>query len=230
MPGILEPNAPLGGTCGLELERDNVPVRHQMFRRLVQDARERTDASKMHTSNSVIRALPVEVYPTMPRSKILNPEPNPGHVLPGTPLPLPAPATGFVPATSKVKHLPHDHPSNSMRVCAAKEFCKHQKAIRSRDDCISWFSSADSEPMGTPSSSPNCYSHALQDGDLFIHSHNHGCQAWMWGESGWTPVQEGQSHPYITGYYLSIAGSGEPSWVTGKTMATYRAKNRKCRP
>ncbi|KAI6039122.1 hypothetical protein EDC04DRAFT_2603376 [Pisolithus marmoratus] len=75
---------------------------------------------------------------------------------------------------------------------------------------------ADSEPMGTPSSSPNCYSHALQDGDLFIHSHNHGCQAWMWGESGWTPVQE--------------AGSGEPSWVTRKTMAMYRAKNRKCRP
>ncbi|KAI6147512.1 hypothetical protein EDD17DRAFT_1514512 [Pisolithus thermaeus] len=42
------------------------------------------------------------------------------------------------------------------------------------------------------------------------------CQTWIWGESGWMPVQE--------------AGSGEPSWVTGKTMAMYRVKNRKCHP
>ncbi|KAI6096094.1 hypothetical protein EDD16DRAFT_1528250 [Pisolithus croceorrhizus] len=56
------------------------------------------------------------------------------------------------------------------------------------------------------------------------------CQTWMWGESGWMPVQEGHSHPHLMGYYLSIAGSREPSWVTRKTMAMYHVKNRKCHP
>ncbi|KAI6098662.1 hypothetical protein EDD16DRAFT_1527161 [Pisolithus croceorrhizus] len=180
---------------GLELERDPTAAEcPNALLEMLKKGMPLTDASKMHTSNTVIRTLPAEA---MPRSKILNPEPNPGLVLPGMPLPLCAPVTGFVPTTSK-------------------EFCKHQKAIRSHDDCVLWFSSMDSEPMGTPSSSPSCYSHALQDGDLFVHSHNHGCQTWIWGESGWMPVQE--------------AGSGEPSWVTGKTMAMYRVKNRKCHP
>ncbi|KAI5989234.1 hypothetical protein EDC04DRAFT_2614369 [Pisolithus marmoratus] len=182
----------------------------------------RTDIGKMHMGDSVVR--------TLAESKILNFSQKPINVLPGVQLPLPLPAASFVPATSNVTHLPPDHLSNSMRICATRSFCKHQKAIRSHDDCVSWFSSLDSGPIETPPPSPDCYSHALQGGDLFVHTYIHGRQAWMWGELGWMPVQEGQSHLHITGYYLSIAGSGEPSWVTGKTMATYRVKNRKCRP
>ncbi|KAI5998450.1 hypothetical protein EDC04DRAFT_2612460 [Pisolithus marmoratus] len=169
-----------------------------------------TDASKMHMSNSVIRALPVEVYPTMPRSKILNPEPNPGHVLPGTLLPLPAPATGFVPATSTVKHLPHDHPSNSMRVCTAKEFCKHQKAIHSRNDLRIQSPWGLRRPLPTVIAT-HCrmviYSYTLTTMDVKL-----GC-----GEN-------------LVGCQFRKLGAGEPSWVTRKTMATYRVKNRKCRP
>ncbi|KAI6011561.1 hypothetical protein BKA83DRAFT_4131669 [Pisolithus microcarpus] len=205
-----------------------LPSSTQAFMKLI-DWSTRTDASKMHMSNSLVRTLPAEVYSAMPQSQILNSDPNSVHDLPGALPPLSVPATGLVPATSEVKHLPRHHPSNSMRICA-KEFCKHQKAIRSHNDCVLWFSSMDSEPIGALSSSPKCYSHALQDGDLFIHTHSHGHQAWIWGEPSWMPVQEGQSHPYIMGYYLSIAGSGEPSWVMGKTMSTYRVKNRKCRP
>ncbi|KAI6149225.1 hypothetical protein BKA82DRAFT_4013870 [Pisolithus tinctorius] len=224
---------------GLELERDDVPVRHQMFRRLVQDSREsltqvfvkvidraaRTDTSKIHMGDSVLRTLPAEDYPTTRQGKLLNFGQNTTRVLPGMELPPLALVTGFVPATSNATHLPHVRPPNSMRTTltplptypsTARAFCRHQKAIRSRNDCVSWFSSQDSYLIETPPSSPDCYSHALQNGDLFVHTHNDGRQAWMWRESGWTPVQE--------------AGSGEPSWVTGKTMATYRAKNRKCYP
>lgn len=248
---------------GLELERDDVPVRHQMFRRLVQDSRESglkgeehetnlscnmsvvmmgvplTDTSKIHMGDSVLRTLPAEDYPTTRQGKLLNFGQNTTRVLPGMELPPLALVTGFVPATSNATHLPHDRPPNSMRTTltplptypsTARAFCRHQKAIRSRNDCVSWFSSQDSYLIETPPSSPDCYSHALQNGDLFVHTHNDGRQAWMWRESGWTPVQEGQSHPHIAGYCLFIAGSGEPSWVTGKTMATYRAKNRKCYP
>ncbi|KAI5999694.1 hypothetical protein EDD15DRAFT_2193725 [Pisolithus albus] len=237
---------------GLELEHDSVPVRQMMFRRLIQDARESgikdeehdtnlsrntsvvmtgvplTDTSKMHMGDSVARTLAAEGYSATRQSKTLNFGQKSINVLLGAQLPLPAPATSVVPATSNVTHPPPDHLSNSMRVCTTRSFCKHQKAIRSRDDCVSWFSSLDSGPIETPPPSPDCYSHALQGGDLFIHTYSHGRQAWMWGELGWMPVQEGQSHPHIAGYYLSIARSGEPSWVTGKTMATYRAKNRKC--
>ncbi|KAI5984535.1 hypothetical protein EDD15DRAFT_2201253 [Pisolithus albus] len=132
---------------------------------------------------------------------------NPVHVLPGT---------GFAATTSNVTHLPHRQSSNFMHVCPARAFRRHQKAIRSHNDCVSWFSSLNSGPVEAPPPSSDCYSHALQGGDLFVHTHDRGRQAWMWGESGWMPVQE--------------AGSGEPSWVTGKTMATYRSKNRKCFP
>ncbi|KAI6141563.1 hypothetical protein EDD17DRAFT_1516106 [Pisolithus thermaeus] len=173
-----------------------LPSSTQAFMKLI-DWSARTDASKVHMSNSLIRTLPAEVYSAMPQSKILNSDPNSVHDLPGALLPLSIPATGFVPVTSE-------------------EFCKHQKAICSRNDCVSWFSSMDSEPIGALSSSPKCYSHALQDGDLFIHTHSHGHQAWIWGEPSWIPVQE--------------AGSGEPCWVMGKTMSTYHAKNRKCHP
>ncbi|KAI5990279.1 hypothetical protein EDC04DRAFT_2614211 [Pisolithus marmoratus] len=148
---------------GLELERDNVPVCHQIFRRLIQDAREcgvkgeeydtikltdwstRADTSKMHVGDSNVRTLPAETGSAARQCRILN-----------------------------------------------------------------------SGPVEAPPSSPDCYSHALQGGDLFVHTHDHGRQAWMWGESGWMLVQE--------------ARSGEPSWVTGKTMATYHLKNRKCLP
>ncbi|KAI6104679.1 hypothetical protein EV401DRAFT_1893275 [Pisolithus croceorrhizus] len=213
---------------GLELERDNVPVRHQMFGRLIQDSREcgvkgeeydttkltdqstRTGASKMHVGDSVVRTLPAKTGSAARPCKILNFVEGPVHV---------SPETGFTATTSDFMH-----------VLPARAFRRHQKAIRSRSDCISWFSSLNSGPMEAPPSSPNCYSHTLQGGDLFVHTHDRGHKAWMWGESGWMPVQEGHSHPSIAGYYLSIAGSGEPSWVTGKTMATYRSKNRKCFP
>ncbi|KAI6153182.1 hypothetical protein BKA82DRAFT_4011525 [Pisolithus tinctorius] len=192
---------------------------HQMFRRLIQDSREsltqvfikvidraaRTDTSKIHMGDSVLRTLPAEDYPTMQQGKLLNFGQNTTRVLPGMELPPLVLVTGFVPAMSNATHLPHDRLPNSMRTTltplptypsTARAFCRHQKAICSRNDCVS------------------C--HTLQNGDLFVHTHNDGHQAWMWRESGWTPVQE--------------AGSGEPSWVTGKTMATYRAKNRKCYP
>ncbi|KAI6103717.1 hypothetical protein EDD16DRAFT_300509 [Pisolithus croceorrhizus] len=174
------------------------------------DQSTRTGASKMHVGDSVVRTLPAKTGSAARPCKILNFVEGPVHV---------SPETGFTATTSDFMH-----------VLPARAFRRHQKAIRSRSDCISWFSSLNSGPMEAPPSSPNCYSHTLQGGDLFVHTHDRGHKAWMWGESGWMPVQEGHSHPSIAGYYLSIAGSGEPSWVTGKTMATYRSKNRKCFP
>ncbi|KAI6033534.1 hypothetical protein BKA83DRAFT_4121000 [Pisolithus microcarpus] len=201
--------------CGLQLERDDVPERNSGARGEEHNPNLSCNTSVMMIGQMLARCIRVThlsehsllrfILPchearctaVLLGVDSLNSDPNSVHDLPGAPPPLSVPVTGLVPATSE-------------------EFCKHQKAIRSRNDRVSWFSSMDSEPIGAPSSSPKCYSHALQDGDLFTHTHSHGCQAWIWGEPGWMPVQE--------------AGSGEPSWVMGKTMSTYRAKNRKCRP
>ncbi|KAI6006112.1 hypothetical protein EDD15DRAFT_2359247 [Pisolithus albus] len=131
----------------------------------------RTDTSKMHMGDSVARTLAAEGYSATRQSKTLNFGQKSINVLLGAQLPLPAPATSVVPATSNVTHPPPDHLSNSMRVCTTRSFCKHQKAIRSHDDCVSWFSSLDSGPIETPPPSPDCYSHALQGGDLFIHTY-----------------------------------------------------------
>lgn len=105
-------------------------------------------------------------------------------------------------------------------------FQRHKKAIRSREDTVSWYFSRSVEQIDIPPSSANNYSHTLTSGDLFIHCHQSDVQTWLW-EGLWTPIKEGHPHPRIEGYCLSILHSSEPSWVTRKTRTTYASKKRR---
>ncbi|KIO05129.1 hypothetical protein M404DRAFT_9133 [Pisolithus tinctorius Marx 270] len=105
-------------------------------------------------------------------------------------------------------------------------FQRHEKAIQSREDTVSWYFSRSMEPIDIPLSSANNYNNTLTDGDLFIHCHQSGIQVWLW-EGLWTPIKEGHPHPRIEGYCLSILHGSEPSWVTRKTRTTYASKKRR---
>ena len=81
--------------------------------------------------------------------------------------------------------------------------------------------------MDFPSLSPHLYSEALRENDIFIHMFSNGIQAWIWNGETWVPIKEGDPHPHITGYCVSFLEKGEPSWVTKKTIVTYRSKQRR---
>ena len=80
--------------------------------------------------------------------------------------------------------------------------------------------------MDEPLSSHH-YSDPLCEGDLFINVFSGGIQAWVWKGKAWVPIKGGDPHPYIDGYCVSFLQDGEPSWVTKKTMVTYRGKRRR---
>ena len=106
-------------------------------------------------------------------------------------------------------------------------FRRFRKAIRSREDVTSWYHSQSSTPIDEPSSSSHHYSDALSEGDLFMNVFSGGIQAWVWNGKAWVPIKEGDPHPSIDGYCVSFLRDGEPSWVTKKTMVTYRGKRRR---
>ena len=106
-------------------------------------------------------------------------------------------------------------------------FRRFRKAIRSREDVTLWYHSQSSVPVDEPSSSSLHYSDALSDGDLFMNVFSGGIKAWVWKEKAWVPIKEGDPHPRIDGYCVSFLQNGEPSWVTRKTMVTYRGKRRR---
>ena len=106
-------------------------------------------------------------------------------------------------------------------------FQRCRKAIRSCEEVTSWYCSRSSRPMDFPSLSPHLYSEALCENDLFIHTCSNGIQAWIWNGETWVPIKEGDPHPHITGYCVSFLEKGEPSWVTKKTIVTYRSKRRR---
>lgn len=61
-----------------------------------------------------------------------------------------------------------------------------------------------------------------QLGDVFLHSfEDDNFQIWMRMDSGkWESIRPGQAHPYLQGYQLLLK-NGKPTWVTGRTIATY---------
>ncbi|KAI6024062.1 hypothetical protein BKA83DRAFT_4125439 [Pisolithus microcarpus] len=83
-------------------------------------------------------------------------------------------------------------------------FQKFRKAIRSREEVTSWYRSQSSVPMDEPPLSCHLYSEA------FV------VKAWIWRGKAWAPIKEGDPHPHI-----------KPSWVTKRTIVTYRSKRRR---
>ncbi|KAI5988761.1 hypothetical protein EDD15DRAFT_2198847 [Pisolithus albus] len=110
---------------------------------------------------------------------------------------------------------------------SAPLFQKFRKAIRSREEVTSWYHSQSSMPMDEPPLSCHLYSEALCEGDLFVNVCSGGIKAWIWRGKAWVPIKEGDPHPHISGYCVSFLRHAEPSWVTKKTIVTYRSKRRR---
>ncbi|KAH7905831.1 hypothetical protein BJ138DRAFT_1105653 [Hygrophoropsis aurantiaca] len=104
-------------------------------------------------------------------------------------------------------------------------YMRLQHSIRERDEKTSWYRSIGQERLNSPSTSLSHYSHELGTGDLYIHLvGNSVSQAWMWTGKFWEVIGEGGNHPILAGYCFHILKSGEPTWVTGKTLATYQSR------
>jgi len=103
---------------------------------------------------------------------------------------------------------------------------KFYKAIRSHEETVSWYSSKSSLALDQPPVSLTCYGGTLQSGDLFINIHSNGIQSWIRELDRWVSVEEDHPHPFLKSYRLILLKNGDPSWVTRKTVVTYRAKMR----
>jgi len=107
-----------------------------------------------------------------------------------------------------------------------------QKAIRTREECTTYYKSAGAQPFDSPLEMPQAYEYRLKVADLYVHysQTQDTYQIWMWSGSQWTSVDADAHHPVLSGYRLKLSDNGEPSWVTRKTMITDqgRMKKRQC--
>ncbi|KAG2145605.1 hypothetical protein BD769DRAFT_1660690 [Suillus cothurnatus] len=111
------------------------------------------------------------------------------------------------------------HPQNNASQHSAHRM---EHKICGLDQIMHWFDSRGCEPLLAPP--PLCES--LECGDLYIHqslSTPNTRQMWIWSAQGsWEDVQENQVHPLLPMHHLWFGTTGEPHWVTQKTISTYK--------
>lgn len=95
--------------------------------------------------------------------------------------------------------------------------------FRGLNQLMHWFDSRGCEILLSP---PPC--DALECGDLYIHqslSTPTTRQMWIWSaQQCWEVVKENHVHPTLPMHRLWIGVTGEPRWVTQKTISTYRGR------
>ncbi|KAG1850777.1 hypothetical protein C8R48DRAFT_778123 [Suillus tomentosus] len=95
--------------------------------------------------------------------------------------------------------------------------------IRGLNQVMHWFDSRGCEPLLSP---PPC--EPLECGDLYIHqslSTPTARQMWIWStQCGWEAVKENHVHPILPMHRLWLGVTGEPRWVTQKTISTYKGR------
>ena len=98
---------------------------------------------------------------------------------------------------------------------------RFEKSIRGENIPLCWYESHGFEPVAQPPTPRP----TQNSGDLFIHSHASRRQLWIldMGRT-WRPVHVGHNHPILPGRQLHISGTGQPGWVTRKTLTTYRGR------
>lgn len=97
--------------------------------------------------------------------------------------------------------------------------------MRDVDAYIVWYLSEgpDPSPLSYPSTATN-------PGDLFMHRRagSEDVLIWVVGKSGnWEKISIGAKHPLLSGYRLHLLASGDPGWVTRKTVTTYRGRRKR---
>ncbi|KAG2140878.1 hypothetical protein BD769DRAFT_1662806 [Suillus cothurnatus] len=112
------------------------------------------------------------------------------------------------------------HPQGSASQYSVRRI---EHKIRGLDQVMHWYDSRGCEPMLSP---PPCES--LECGDLYIHqtlSTPTTRQMWIWSaQQGWEDAEENQVHPLLPMHRLWFGATGEPRWVTQKTISTYKGR------
>lgn len=100
---------------------------------------------------------------------------------------------------------------------------RFRRKIRDIDAYIVWYLSTGIGHISYPSQS------SADPGDLYLHREKGGnTQIWLRTlDLQWKPTNAGDSHPCLTGYRLHMLFSGEPRWVTKKTVTTYRGREKR---
>lgn len=113
-----------------------------------------------------------------------------------------------------------NHPQSTASKYSARRI---EHKIRGLDRIMHWYDSRGCEPLLAP---PPCES--LECGDLYIHqslSTPTSRQMWIWSaQQGWQGAQECQAHPLLPMHRLWFSATGEPRWVTQKTISTYKGR------
>jgi hypothetical protein len=113
-----------------------------------------------------------------------------------------------------------NHPQSTVSKYSARRI---EHKIRGLDRIMHWYDSRGCEPLLAP---PPCES--LECGDLYIHqslSTPTSRQMWIWSaQQGWQDAQECQAHPLLPMHRLWFSATGEPRWVTQKTISTYKGR------
>jgi hypothetical protein len=100
---------------------------------------------------------------------------------------------------------------------------RQEHKIRGLDVMMGWYNTKGQNLIQSP---PACLHPQL--GDLFIHHYGDtSMQIWLWINDIWEPdIQDGHHHPVLKDHRLYVRDGVDPSWVTRKTLATYKTRAR----
>ncbi|KAG1905089.1 uncharacterized protein F5891DRAFT_1183794 [Suillus fuscotomentosus] len=125
-----------------------------------------------------------------------------------------------VPSSTSASNSTLNHPQSNASQHRVRRL---EHKIRGLDQMMHWFDSRGCEPLLAP---PPCES--LECGDLYIHqslSTSNTRQIWIWSaQESWEDAQEHQAHPLLPMHRLWFGATGEPRWVTQKTISTYKGR------
>jgi hypothetical protein len=103
---------------------------------------------------------------------------------------------------------------------------RQDHAIRSQPEYrTSWYHAEGLAPVHLDSIDQLHLLPSPRSGDLLLHWYNGDPQIFLCevqgGNSNWTEIQRGYTHPHLSTHKLHIGGSGTPTWVKRATVTTY---------
>jgi hypothetical protein len=97
---------------------------------------------------------------------------------------------------------------------------RHERKVRGTDQFMCWYEVArtSEEPPSLPA----------KTGDLFLERCGDASElrVWLWESDRWNKIASEHPHPLLPNRVLYINPSGDPRWVTRKTLTTYRSRKR----